>query len=192
LAASADAPVYVWDTWAGLPPPRKLTGADLQRAWSDLAGDDAKAAFAGIRRLSTAPDQAVPFLRERLQPVPAPDAVHVRRLLADLDNAQFAVRQKATTELDKFADAAGALLEEAKAKAGSEESRQRLDKILTRRDALTSESLRLLRAVEAVEWAACPEAMHLLEDWAKGAAGARLTREAALARDRLSKAAPSR
>ena len=53
-ASSGDAPVYVWDIWAGLPTGGKLSAAELERAWKDLAGEDAALAFGAIRLLSTA------------------------------------------------------------------------------------------------------------------------------------------
>jgi hypothetical protein len=51
----------------------------------------------------------------------------------------------------------------------------------------TPEQLRITRAVEVLEWLATPEANRLLDELAKGAPDARLTREAAAARLRLSK-----
>ena len=49
------------------------------------------------------------------------------------------------------------------------------------------ESLRAVRAVEILEWIATPEAVRLIDELAKGAADARLTREAAAAKRRLAR-----
>jgi len=71
----------------------------------------------------------------------------------------------------------------------SAEARQRLDKLIAAlvRDP-TPEEIRAGRAVRAVELAATPEARALLREWAAGAAGMRLTDDAAAALGRLEKA----
>lgn len=66
------------------------------------------------------------------------------------------------------------------------EVRKRLQQILDGLDD-NSEALRSVRAVEIVEWISSPEAVRLLDEWAKGAEGARLTREAIAAKRRLAR-----
>jgi hypothetical protein len=184
-AASPDAPVYVWDIWAGLPAPRQLDAKDLERCWTELAGEDAAAAFRAIRLLSAAPKVTVPFFRDRLKVVSPADAEQVRRLIKELDSPKFPIRQKAAAALEKLGDAAAHLLEQALTEASSVEVRQRLENLLRRLEAVTPEALRVIRAVEALEWAGTADGVRLLEELARGAAGARLTREAAAARARL-------
>jgi hypothetical protein len=50
---------------------------------------------------------------------------------------------------------------------------------------MSGEALRTVRAIEVLERTATPEACKLLRELAKGAPGARLTREAAAALKRL-------
>ena len=57
---------------------------------------DAARAYQALRTLAAAPDQAVPFLAERLLPK-KPDPQQVARLLADLDSEDFRVRSQATS-----------------------------------------------------------------------------------------------
>ncbi len=186
-AASADAPVYVWDVVGSLQSkPRPLSNDELQRSWSTLAGEDASAAFQATQRLAAAPEQTVPFLRKHLKPVSAPDSKRIRQLVDMLDSDDFQTRQKAAEELEKQNDAAAGLLRQIMAKEKpSLEVRRRLQEIIESIER-KPESLRASRAVEVLEWIATPEAVRLLGELAKGAADARLTREAAEAKRRLS------
>ncbi len=186
-ASSFDAPVFVWDVMGLTERPQRPTSeAQLLSSWNALAGKDASAAFLAIRRLASSPQQTLPFLRDHLKPVPAPDGKRVRQLVEMLDSEDFPTRQKAADELEKQADSAAGLLREILAKEKpSLEVRRRLQQIL---DALENkpESLRAVRAVEMLEWIGTPDAVRLIRELANGAADARLTREAQLARRRLS------
>jgi RNA polymerase sigma factor (sigma-70 family) len=189
-AASADAPVLVWDVAGTSGPRRRLSAEDLRRCWDDLAGD-AAAAFRATRRLASDPDQALPFLRQRLGPVPAADPGRVRQLVDALDSDQFARRQKAAAELAELADRAADDLRREARQASSAEVRRTLGEILENLDAtVTGKPRRSVRAVEAAEAMGTPEAARWLDELAGGAPGARLTREAGAARDRLLRARP--
>ncbi len=185
-ASSAGGPVYVWDVAGSLQSkPHRLLNDELQRDWNALGGEDASAAFQAIRRLAAAPEQTLPFLREHLKPVPAPDQKRIRQLVEMLDNADFSTRQKAVEELEKQNDAAAGLLRQIVAKEKpSLEVRRRLQQIVESIES-KSESLRAIRAMEVLEWMAMPEAVRFINELASGAAGARLTNEAAAAKRRL-------
>jgi RNA polymerase sigma factor (sigma-70 family) len=187
-ASSVDAPVYVWDVAGtlqfGL---HHLSNDELQRSWNTLAGEDAVAAFQAIRRLAAAPEQTVPFLRQRLKSVLAPEPQRIRQLVQRLDSDDFATRQKAAEELEKQGDAAVPMLRQIMTKEKpSLEVRQRLQQILESVES-KPESLRAGRAVEVLEWIATPDAVQLLNELANGVAEARLTREASAAKQRLSR-----
>ncbi len=187
-ASSAGGPVYVWDVVGSLQSkPRRLSNDELQRGWNTLGGEDASAAFQAIRRLAAAPGQALPFLREHLKPVSTADEKRLRQLVDMLDSAEFSARQKAVEELEKQNDAAAELLRQVVAKEKpSLEVRRRLQQIVEGIEN-KPEALRAVRAVEVLEWIATPDAVWLLGELAGGAAGARLTREAAAAKRRLSR-----
>jgi RNA polymerase sigma factor (sigma-70 family) len=186
--ASADAPVFVWDV-AGNPGPRP-SAEDLRRCWDDLAGDGATA-FRAIRRLAAAPELALPFLRERLAPVPAADPRRLRQLIDSLDSDDFVQRRKAATELSQLADRAAAELRQEARKTSSAEVRRTLEGILVGSSVpLTGEQARAVRAVEAAEAMGTPEAVRWLGELAGGAPSARLTREARTAWDRLHRPRP--
>jgi WD40 repeat protein len=185
-ASSADAPVYAWDVAGNLEPkPHRLSHDELRSCWAALGGDDAAAAFQAIRRLAAAPEQTVAYLRQHLKPAPAPDRMRVRQLVEILDSDDFEKRQKAAAELEKQDDTTASLLRQILMKVKpSLEVRRRLQQIV---EAIQSkpESLRAVRAVEALEWIGTPEAVRLLGELAHGAAEARLTREANAAKRRL-------
>jgi hypothetical protein len=159
----------------------------LRSCWADLAKEDAAVAFQAIRRLAAAPEQTVPFLRQHLKPAPAPDLKHIRQLVEMFDSDDFEKRQKAAEELEKQADTAVSLLQQILMKEKpSLEVRRRLQQIV---EAIPSkpETLRAVRAVEALEWIATPDAVRLLGELARGAAEARLTREASATKGRLTR-----
>jgi hypothetical protein len=165
----------------------RLTEAELKRSWEELASLDATRAYAAQRRLYTDPPTADRYLAHELRPVGAADQAHVRRLIADLDDHQFAVRQKATRDLEKLGDQV--LLELRRVYAGNPtlETRQRLEQLLTKLEPWTSEGLRVLRAIEVLEMLATPEAKGALEKLATGAPSARLTQEAKESLERLAR-----
>jgi RNA polymerase sigma factor (sigma-70 family) len=191
-ASSPDAPLYVWDVAGTVEQPcRALSDAELQRCWTALAGDDATAAFQAIRRLTADPEKTLPYLREHLKPVPAPDLKRVRQLVKTLDSDEFKERQKAAEELKKVADAAASTLRQMANEKSSLYVRRTLQQILDTQET-TPEVLRAVRAVEVLEWIAMSDAARLLDELAKGAPDARLTREAAAAHTRLRRAASGR
>ncbi len=190
VTGSADTTLLVWDLNApvGKPLSTPPSASELNAYWADLAGADARKAFRATRLLAAAPAQALPLLRDRLKPVSTVEPNRLRKLLEALDSDTFARRKAAAGELEKLADPAALSLRRTERETASAEVRRTLRGILKRLDdAGSPERLRTERAVEVVEWLGTPEAVKLLDEWATGAAGARLTREAAAARERLRK-----
>jgi RNA polymerase sigma factor (sigma-70 family) len=183
-AASKEAPVYLWDVTGDLdgpPPTWEAAGAD--RVWDDLGSNDAARGFTALRRLRAEPATTIAFLRERSKAHP-PEAAALKKLLADLDASDFQTRAKATATLAGFGEAVHDALRAELTHAVSPESRKRLQGLLDRLAATTPARLRLIRAVEAVEGLATPEAKALLETWAGGNSGPTLTAEAIAALSR--------
>jgi RNA polymerase sigma factor (sigma-70 family) len=169
--------------------PAELSPRERETLWADLAGADAARAYRAIGSLAAAKG-AVSFLKGRLPAVPELDAGGRKRLdalIADLDSDDFAVRQKATAELEKLGESAAPALHEHLAGSPPLETRRRLQGILDKweRPGSSPEALRLTRAVEVLERAGTPEAREVLEAVAKGAPGTRRTQEAKAALGRL-------
>ncbi len=187
VSGAADTTLLVWDVAALRHDPAAPRPApDVPKAWADLAAADAAKALAARWALIDAPEQAVPLLKERLSPARELDPARLRRLLADLDAADFEVREKATRKLEESAEADATALRRALGQSSSAEARRRLKQVLERREGpiTAPERLRALRAVAVLESVGSAEARAVLERVAAGAPGARLTEEAraALAR----------
>ncbi len=146
--------------------PAATNTKELEALWSDLAETD--------------PSASVPFLRTRLRPARPVDAATVARLVALLDSDNFDERETAQKELDGLGDPVCVHLRRVLAGAPSPETKRRLEAVLQQLDeeVLSSESLRGVRAVEALERTGTAEARLLVKELAGGAPGARLTREA--------------
>src|SRR5262249_884086 len=153
---------------------------NLEARWKELAGDDASKAFEAIGALASAAAQAVGFLKDNVHPAVAADAETVQRLISDLDSDQFAVRKKASAELEKIGEPAAGLLRKALEADPSTEARKRIEDVLKKTDSATprGETLRTLRAIEVLESIGTPEAKTVLQSLSKGTPEAAVTRAA--------------
>jgi WD40 repeat protein len=194
-SGGADTTVLLWNVasaWPSAPvKPNVLQARDLEAAWTDLAGTDAGKANAAVWSLAGAPEQSVPFLTGRLQPVKPPTEKKLAELLAALGDEDAQTSRAAMKELEALGDPAGPALRKALPKAKDADVQLRLRVLLRRLDAEEWDSRRLRewRAVQALELAATPAARKLLARLAAGAPAARLTREAAVSSARLARRA---
>jgi hypothetical protein len=183
-SGSWDTTVLVWDVSALLDRKgeraRELEAGQLEMLWTDLAGDDAVAAYQAIRKLAAAPKQTVPLLKARLRPVATVGPKQLDSLLANLDSDAFRVREKAAAELEKLGEAAGPAMRKALEGKPALEARRRLERLLhkLRRVSPEPERLRELRALEVLERIDTTEVRQTLEALAAGMPEARLTQEA--------------
>jgi WD40 repeat protein len=190
-SASLDTTILLWDVKALLEqanaPPAKLGPGQAEALWKDLGGADAAKAFKAINTLVANPKEAVALLKERLRPARPVEPGRLKQLLADLGNSQYAVRDKATRELEDLDNLAGATLRKFLAGAVTPEARKRAEQLLARLDGPVG-NLRLLaalRGMEVLEQIGTTEARRVLENLAAGAPGHRLTEEARASLERL-------
>ncbi len=182
VTGGTDRIALVWDlfglrTWDQKK--AEFTREDVDRLWAELADADAGKAFRAMKVLRANGAQAERFLKERLRPAAASDPKKIARLIADLDQDDFAARESATKQLSELGDLAEPALRAALNDKPSADKRRRLDELLKRLDPSNSpELLRGVRAVEVLESLGTSEAWQVLQALAEGAAGARLTREA--------------
>jgi WD40 repeat protein len=179
-----DGQVLLWDltgrspdgTWHNA----RHDPARLKELWAALAAGDTTLAHRAIWELIADPAGSVSFLAERLRPVPVIDAKLAAKLIADLDSATFSTRQRASTDLAKWGEAALPEIRAAVKNPSSLEQARRLKPLLAdlERQDLSSDRLRGVRAIEVLEWIDTAEARRILDNLAHGFATARLTKEA--------------
>jgi WD40 repeat protein len=173
---------YLWDL---KPKPPGGPRMELDALWKDLSGTDAAKAYRAVWTLSDDP-RAVAFLGKKLQPLSVPDKAHVAKLIADLDNDSFAVREAASAALGELAELIVPALAEACKTTSSLEQRRRLEELLASlKNGLAPCQILPVRAVQALELAGREEARKVLREWADGAPAARLTQQAKAALARL-------
>ncbi|MHB1424847.1 MAG: sigma-70 family RNA polymerase sigma factor [Gemmataceae bacterium] len=195
ISGSEDATALVWDLTGRLASGGKsdkpLSADDLKLLWDALAAEDAAAGFRAIQALSADPERAVPYLRPRLHPVAVVDEERLKRLIADLDNDQFNVRDNASKELEQLGEAALHAMRKAIEDRPTLEKRRRLEPLVQKQEREewkpSAEGRRTGRALEVLERAGTAEARRVLAALAAGAPGARLTLDAKAALERLNK-----
>jgi WD domain, G-beta repeat len=169
-----DRAILVWDL-DGLERARpkraavRLAAGEPASLWKDLGGSDAVRAYAAIDRLAGAPEQSVPLLRAGLTADARAADLTVARLLEDLDANEFAVRERAMQELEKFGPSILPDLREVLDSRPTLEVRRRLEDLLTRLHQAPVErrDWREARALAALEEMGGAEARKLLESLAK-------------------------
>jgi WD40 repeat protein len=163
VSGSKDSTALVWDLRRLPPvkPPPAVT--DAEPLWADLASEDAARAYRAALALAAAPERTVPLLEKRLASLPAVDLKPVPRLIADLDDDAFAVREQAETALARFGGWAEPSLRQARQETASEEVKRRLDRLLDRCSACPPpDLLRVIRALEVLEAVGTPEARRVV------------------------------
>jgi hypothetical protein len=182
---SADSTILIWDV-TGLAKDGKteavsLTTKDLDKLWSELAADASKADKA-LWTLALAPKQSIPLLKEQMREIPPAPAETVAKLVAELESDRFAVRQKASQALDDLGESAEAHLRKALEANVTLEVRQRIEQILEKRN---RDTLRKLRAIEALGQIGNAEARQVLERLAQGTPNPRVAQAATAAVKRM-------
>src|SRR5262249_17533576 len=103
----SDSTVLLWDVTTGVGKDRRaLVNRDLETRWQLLAEADPATAYQAMWALVSCGRATVSLFKEHLLPLPAVDGKHLARLIADLDNEDFARRQQVTDELEKLGELA--------------------------------------------------------------------------------------
>jgi WD40 repeat protein len=187
LAAGGRSIGRLWDWRAPWPQASgPLSGEALDRLWADLGSLDAVTGHRAIVALAAVPEQAVQFLKQRLRPVEPVTAKEFDRLIAELDDKKYAVRERAAERLVVFAERAKLALQRALRAKPSLEMKRRIELLLPRLEGPPRpERLRLLRGQEVLELLGTAQARRVLEDLAGGLPGVAETEDARAALRRL-------
>jgi WD40 repeat protein len=182
---SRDQTILVWDVQglynSAAAEPVELKTESTKIYCNDLPSTDAKKADKAIKALVGAGQPVVAYLKTVIKPVPGLDATAVGKLIADLDSAEFKVRERASAELLKMGEPVVPFLDRRLAEKLPLETRQRLQLLrgkLAVEGALTGERLREVRAIEVLERIGNAEAREFLQALAAGGDGALVTEEA--------------
>jgi hypothetical protein len=155
--------------------------ADWPRLWDELASDDAARSFRAVRSLAASPG-ARNWLEERLRThAPVVTGQRLARLIADLDDEEYVVRQRATQELHCLGGEARTAMQQARNRQPSLELLRRLDELLAEAALapLSARTLQGLRGVEALEAMDTPQARRALRRLAESAQDEQIRRETA-------------
>jgi RNA polymerase sigma factor (sigma-70 family) len=192
-SGGGDGAVLVWDV-TGVPrearPGRtELPPPILESLWADLASDDGFKTHQAVWTLAASPKLSLPLLREVLEPALRSDDQRIARLTKELDDDDFAVREKASAELEGVGEPAAKALRRVLEGKPSAELRARSERLLERLAAKVKspDVLRRERALEVLEHTGGADARVLLEEVARGAPEAALTQQARAALKRLAK-----
>ena len=180
----------VWDVSLAGAAPAGPAPAQAEQAllWDQLLDPKPEVALPAMRRLAAHPEVAVAVLRDVLKPiVSAPDSALLDRLVQELGDRKFAIREQASRRLDELGESAVVGLKTRLANVSDPEVQTRLMRLLAKYDPVTAtpDLVREARALEILEQVDTPAARALLKELAGGAANARRTKTAADALRRL-------
>ncbi len=159
-SGSMDTTVLLWDVAGKNVKAAPFAENEIAAAWKTLTGDDANVS-ATMRRLIRSP-ATVGFLEQNFPPAKKVelDDKKVAKMVADLDAADFTVRDVATRDLKLLGARAEAALKKGLADTPSAEARRRIQDLLDAmvRTEVTPEELLAIRGVEILERICTPEA----------------------------------
>jgi WD40 repeat protein len=183
-SGSSDGTGLIWDVTDGITA-KTLDAKELQALWDALGGTDAPRADRAFWTLAAAPKQAVFLLRERLTMAKPSATSNLSRLIADLDDDHFTIREKAEKELTRLAERAESALRRALDRKPPLEVRRRIERLLARLAQKPGElgplAVRELRAVRILDQIDTREAREVLEMLEGGAEDSALAVEAGAA-----------
>jgi WD40 repeat protein len=188
VSGSDDSTALVWDLRAVVDELRnstpRLSTERPDQLWADLGAEDAAAVHRASWVLAAAGEEAVPLLAERLAPAPIDPSLgqKIARLVEQMDDDLFSVREQASQQAALLGEAAESHLDTALKTAKSAEVRHRIRRLLAEISArplvLTAEQQRAIRAVHILEQIGSPQSRPVLERLAQGQPSDRLTQEA--------------
>jgi len=184
---STDGSALIWDVtrFYPAPAPVELTVRELDDMWTRLRAEDPAKALPAMATLDRDAAHSVPYLLQQLQKE-LPDAKRIDQLVSDLGSDQFAIRDRATRELEDLGSIAENALKIALKAGPSLDLRMRIERLLMQSQTrhMTPAQVRAQRAVEVLERIGSPAARDALKALANHAP---LSSDVRAALDRLGK-----
>jgi RNA polymerase sigma factor (sigma-70 family) len=189
VTASFDGTALVWDVAgqrAAKQRQKPPSDAELDACWPLLGKADSVEGYDVTLLLASVPDRAAALLQTRLLPTPVAPKM-IARWLADLDDEDFDVRERASGELARLGKSIEAELRKTRTTTKSPEVGKRLDALLKDLDDGSNETVRMRRALAVLELAGTPETRKVLERLAREGPSDELRQQSRQALDRLSR-----
>lgn len=167
FASGQDGAVVIWP-FRLLPKPVKLSDAEVQNLWKDLASADPKIAYAAIETLIVNPSHAIPLIQSGSK-TNSLDVNQVKKLIKDLNARQFKVRDASYKKLQKMGKSIEGLLRDSLKQTQSAEQRQLVVRLLvnTASSTYSNNDLRLIRSIQILETIGSPKSHELLKKLAE-------------------------
>jgi hypothetical protein len=169
----------------------QITTNEAERVWLELGADDPTVMYRALWTLSAAGENAVSVLAKHLKPAPMDEELgpKVAKLIDQMNDDQFSVRERATQQVAELGEGADPFLRLALEDTNSAEVRHRIRRLL---NDLSSKPLvvdqnqqRALRGIQVLEEVGDEQARDVLERLATGEPAARMTQEAKSALERI-------
>jgi hypothetical protein len=189
-SGGSDKTAIVWNVKDGLlaAAERPQAEKDFAKCWNTLRAGKPLEAGEAVASLAAAQDDAVKWLESKLPPVGKPDAVKVKKWLAQLNDDAQLKRDEASRELATLGPLIETEVKNALANPPSAEVKRRLQELQREMRSLwcsDPDTVRAVRAVYVLERIGSEKAVALLKKLAEGEIAARLTREAKISLERL-------
>jgi WD40 repeat protein len=186
VSGSEDGTVLIWDHHKALaqePVASPLSAERIEQLWLDLRSTDAGHGYRAIGMLIRCPEEAITLLRRKVSPTTAEDHRKMEKRIDELDDMDFAIRQRASVELAEFGALAEPILRRALTKAMPLETERRVGMLLAK--ASGPRWLAAVRGVEILERIGSTESRALLEELCGGVPESPLTLETRRSLDRM-------
>lgn len=162
-SGSEDSSILLWDVQSALGKCARGDGKSREELWRDMASTNAGKAYSAMVLLSSGGNSGVDFIDEQIRPLPAATTI---KYLLDLEDEKADVRDQAIAGLTLAGGETQDLLKRALNTTTSIESRARVEAILSSLSPPVIRSpgrLRILRAIELLEWIGTSDAQRVLE-----------------------------
>jgi len=191
--SSMDSTVLIWDMTSlaskTKAPSLRRSPEKLKSLWRELDDADPAKAYKAVWALAASPEQAPAFILDCLRFLFIADQKRIERLLTDLDNDDYATRERASEELERLDTMAEPAIRRALADGPSLDMQKRLEQLLDNLEGLNPfvNRRRLLRAVEVLESIGNEAARQTLRQIQSEAPGIWLKKEVKAALQRLAR-----